>query len=241
MSRLTTSQDLIQTHLPVSPAGLAKPQLPDWVMSIPGVRRIVARMGATEFRRRLFHMSPALLPIGLPFIPHPDIWGPILVGLCVASSAIALTIAIAFGHLLMRRGEENWMHAVLGYLAPVLAGLLLLPGRAEFGLMTLQIIALGDGSATFGGLMLGGRRLPWNRKKTWSGLFCFAIIGTMAATYMYWGESRPTVPFATSFLICGTAALCAAIVESIPIRSNDNFRVGTTALVVGLAMSAVLV
>lgn len=241
MSRLTTSQDLMQTHLPVSSAGLTKPQLPEWVLSVPGVCSIVARMGETEFRRRLFHMSPALLPVGLPFIPHPDIWGPILLGLIIVSSAIALTIAVTFGHLLTRRGEQNWMHAVVGYLVPVVAGLLLLPGRAELGLMTLQIIALGDGSATFGGLMLGGRRLPWNRRKTWSGLFCFTVVGTLAATYMYWGESRPTVPVVTSFLICATAALCAAIVESLPIRSNDNFRVGTTALVVGLAMSTFLV
>jgi dolichol kinase len=179
-----------------------------------------------------------LLPIGLPFIPHNDVWGPVLVSLILVSTIVALVLALVLGPLLTRHGEENWMHAVLGYMLPVTAPLLLFSGRAELGLMTLQILALGDGSATLGGLTLGGRRLPWNRNKTFSGLLCFTLVGSLAATYSFWGEVRPGVPVGTAFLICGTAALCAGIVESLPIRSNDNLRVGTSALLVGMAMSA---
>jgi len=195
-------------------------------------------MGTAEFRRRLLHMSPALIPAGLPWIPHKDVWGPILVTMVILSCMVGLAIAYLVGPLVTRRNEKSWMSAVLGYIVPVLSPLLLLPGHGELGLMTLQIVALGDGSATFGGKMLGGRRLPWNRKKTFSGLICFTIVGTLASTYSFWGEIRPTVSWGTAFLICGTAALCAAIVESLPIRSNDNLRVGTTALLVGMAMSA---
>ena len=133
------------------------------------------------------------------------------------------------------------MGAVLGYLIPVVAPLLLFPGRAELGLMTLQILALGDGSATLGGMMIGGRRLPWNKKKTYSGLFCFAIVGTLASTYIYWGEAHPVVSIGTAFLICSVAALSAGIVESLSIESNDNFRVGSTALLVGIVMSAFVI
>ena len=240
MSRLSTSQNLMKHHLTLPSTGLVNPQLPAWLLSLPGMTHVVDRLGITEFRRRLFHMSPALLPIGLPFIQHRDVWGPILVSILVASAAMALVVAVALGHLLKRQSEENWMGAVLGYMVPVLAPLLFLPGRAELGLMTLQIIALGDGSATLGGLLLGGRRLPWNRKKTYSGLFCFAIVGSLAATYSYWGESHPGVSVGTAFLICGLAALCAGIVESLPIRSNDNFRVGATALLIGATMSALI-
>jgi dolichol kinase len=156
----------------------------------------------------------------------------------VLSGVLGLSIAFIVGPMVTRRNEKSWMAAVLGYMVPVFAPLLLLPGHAELGLMTLQIVALGDGSATFGGKMLGGRRLPWNRKKTFSGLICFTIIGTLASTYSFWGEIRPTVSWGTAFLICGTAALGAGIVESLPIRSNDNLRVGTTALVIGMAMCA---
>lgn len=236
MSQVTTSSPLVSQRLTPS-IGLAPQGLPGWMMSLPGMTRVVDRLGVTETRRRLFHMSPALLPIALPFIPHPDVWGPILVSLIATSSVVVLAIACFMGHLLKRRGEHNWMQAVLGYMVPVVGALLLLPGRAEIGLMTLQILALGDGSATLGGLMLGGRRLPWNSRKTFSGLLCFTCMGTMAATYSYWGEARPGVPILTAFAVCATAALAAAIVESIPSRSNDNFRVGVTALLVGLTMT----
>ncbi len=130
------------------------------------------------------------------------------------------------------------MNAVLGYVTPILAGILLFPGRAELGLMTLQILALGDGSATFGGLLLKGPHLPWNRRKTFSGFFCFLVAGTSASTYCYWSEARPALPLSEVFSICSTATICAALVESMPIRSNDNLRVGLTALVAGAVISS---
>lgn len=238
MSQVSTSRDLIRNALPLPSTSLNQTALPAWLMHLPGVQTVVDRMGATELRRRLFHMTPAFIPIGLPWIPHNAVWGPILNSLIVVFAIAALILAFVFGPLLTRRNEKSWMRAVLGYMAPVLTPLLLLPGHAELGLMTLQIVALGDGSATFGGKMLGGWRLPWNRDKTFSGLICFTLIGSIAATYSFWGEIRPTVSIGTAYLICGTAALCAALIESLPIRSNDNLRVGTTALLVGMAMSA---
>ena len=190
MSRLSTSQDLIRQHLPAVSAPTVQTPLPRWLIAIPAVERVVNRIGATEFRRRLFHMSPALLPMSLPFIPHSVVWGPILNGLVLFMALSAIVLALIYASLLTRQNELSWMSAVVGYMVPVVAPLLLFPGHAELGLMTLQIIALGDGSATFGGLMLGGRRLPWNRKKTFTGLFCFFIVGTLAATYSFWGETK---------------------------------------------------
>lgn len=240
MSQVTTTSPLVGNHLTPS-IGLSREGLPGWILSIPGMTRVVSRLGVTETRRRFFHMTPALLPIGLPFIPHPDVWGPILTWAIIISSVTVLAIALLMGHLLKRRGENNWMQAVFGYMVPVVGALVFLPGRAEIGLMTLQILALGDGSATLGGLMLGGRRLPWNRKKTFSGLLCFTLMGTIAATYSYWGEARPGVSVLTALAICSTAALAAGIVESIPSRANDNFRVGVTTLLVGLSMTWLMV
>ena len=241
MSRLSTSQNLLHPHLAIPSSGVSQRHLSEWVLSIPGVSRVVDRIGVTEFRRRIFHMSPSLMPIGLPFIPHNDVWGAPLLGILFLSTITVLVLAVLLGPFLVRNGEISWMGAVLGYMGPVVGALLLFPGRAEWGLMTLQILALGDGSATLGGLMIGGRRLPWNRKKTFSGLFCFAIVGSLAASYSFWGESRPGVSFTKAFVVCGVAALCAAIVESLPIRSNDNMRVGATALIVGIIMSSLVI
>lgn len=236
MSRLSTSQDLIRQHLPISSGPAIPTPLPQWLVAIPAIDLVVNRIGVTEFRRRIFHMTPALLPLALPFVPHSAVWGPILNGLVLLMAVSAIVMALIYASLLTRQNELSWMSAVVGYMVPVVAPLLLFRGHAELGLMTLQIIALGDGSATFGGLMLGGRRLPWNRKKTFTGLFCFFIVGTLSAAYSFWGETG--VSMGVALVICGTSAFCAAIVESLPIESNDNLRVGTTALLVGMAMSA---
>ena len=241
MSRLSSSPHLIQQQLSGAPSSHPQDQLPPWLLNLPGVSRVVQRIGLTEFRRRLFHMSPALLPVGLPLIPHQDTWGPILMSLLLIMTVVSLLIAIVLGPILMRKNESTWMFAVLGYMLPVVGALLAFPGRAEWGLMTLQILALGDGSATLGGMMIGGPRLPWNRSKTLSGLACFTVAGSLAATYSFWGEARPGVAVGTAFLICFAAAVCAGIVESLPIRSNDNLRVGVTALLVGVAMTLLLV
>jgi len=209
-----------------------------WVIHIPGVSRLMERLGVTECRRRLLHMCPAFLPLALLFIPHGDVWGPFLmVGLAVVTGS-ALTIALAFPHWFTRDGECEWKQTVLGYAIPVLIPLFFLPGRAELGLLTLEIVALGDGSATLGGLLCGGPTLPWNRKKTFVGLLCFTLVGSIAATCAYWPEAHPQVSVATAYLICLVAAFCAGVVESLPIKSSDNLRVGSTALLVGFAMSA---
>ena len=122
-----------------------------WVLAIPGVPLLVDRLGALECWRRLFHMSPALLPIGLPWIPHPDVWGPILMGAVFFLAVAGFIVAIVFSPLLTRPGERCWIGAVMGYMVPIILAFWLFPGRAELGLMTLEIVALGDGSATMGG------------------------------------------------------------------------------------------
>ena len=240
MSRISTSHDLLQQHLSISAPEFQSSQTPGWITSLPGVSRVVKRLGVTEFRRRLFHMLPALPPAILPFVNHPDVWGPLLMGSVAIITTVVIVLSIVLAPFVKRTGESDWRYAVWGYMIPVVVPLLIFPGRAEWGLMTLQILALGDGSATLGGLMLGNRRLPWNPKKSLAGLVCFACIGAIGATYSFWGEANPEVSLGTAFVICSTAALSAGIVESLPIRSNDNLRVGMTALIVGILMTVLL-
>ena len=240
MSRISTSHDLLQQHLSISAPDFHSSPAPGWVTSMPGISRVVKRLGVTEFRRRLFHMLPAVFPAILPMIDHPDVWGPLLMGSTAAIVGVVIILSVVLAPFVKRNGETDWRYAVWGYMIPVVAPLFLFPGRAEWGLMTLQILALGDGSATLGGLMLGKSRLPWNPQKTVAGLACFTFIGALGATYIFWGEAHPEVSLVTAFAICSTAALCAGIVESLPIRSNDNFRVGMTALTVGILMTVLL-
>ena len=245
MSRVTvTSERMLGGSLPAAlPGVISRPssdELPAWLHPIPGVKSLADRLGMPELRRRLLHMVPGFVPCLLWVIPHQDPWGPLLIGITIAVALGVVAFAMVQAKAFARPGEEQWGAAVIGYVIPVVGTMLLLPGRSELGVMTLGIMALGDGSAALGGLALGGRRLPWNRRKTWTGLVCFIIAATTMSSLYYWIEARPGVPFPIALAITAVAALAGAIVESLPLKSHDNLRVGTTAALVGLLMHIAL-
>lgn len=199
------------------------------------------RLESTEVRRRLLHMLPGFLPLALWGIPHQQPWGPILLGVVAVLGFSVVVAAIARFHYVARKHCERGTAAVLGYALPVLGPLLLLPSRPEIGLTVLGILSLGDGAATLGGLRLGGPALPWNPRKSWTGLACFCLGGGTLATLLFWGEVTPPLPLTTVLLCVVPATLVAAVTESLPLRTNDNARVGATALLVTFLMHEWLV
>ncbi|HUQ71387.1 MAG TPA: hypothetical protein VM165_17800 [Planctomycetaceae bacterium] len=199
------------------------------------------RLEPSEVRRRMLHMLPGLFPFLLWGIPHTDPWGPI-----IANVVLVITVAIVGPALYQfsafsRPGERDGRSSVLGYALPILAALCLFRGREEIGMMTLVILAFGDGSATLGGLTLGGRRLPWNQEKSYTGLFCFLLIGGVMATAAFWGESRPGISWTQAAIVGGGATLVAAFAESMRSRINDNLRVGVVSLVVGAVLQRLVI
>lgn len=151
-------------------------------------------------------------------------------------------------HRIERQQDRERVAAVLGYALSVLVMLLVFPQHAELGLTVLAVLAFGDGSATWGGLTFGGPKLPWNSKKTWSGLACFLAIGIPLAALIYWGETyfNPEsleyrkVSFATALMCSGAAVSFGAIAESLPTRINDNIRVGIASALGVTIMHALL-
>lgn len=140
-----------------------------------------------------------------------------------------------------RQGERNLLPSALGYSSMVLLMLLLFPQNTELGFTVLAVIAFGDGAATLGGMLLRGRSLPWNPQKTWAGTLCFLACATPAATLFYWREADAQASFGVA-VICGlSATLLGAVVETLPLRINDNIRVGLAAGVGVTAAHALLV
>jgi phytol kinase len=207
-----------------------------------------AGMTSTEWRRRLWHAGPGLLPFLLWAIPHRD---PISPTLLVVMLLLVCGLA---GHVYWRyqqieRGQDHErLSAVAGYALSVLVTFLIFPRHAELGLTVLAVLAFGDGSATLGGLLLGGPKLPWNPRKTWAGLASFLAVGTPLASLFYWGETRfnpesleyQAVPFTTALCCAGVAVCFAAIAETLPSRINDNIRVGIAAALGVTTMHALL-
>lgn len=214
--------------------------VPAFPWGIWGLRHMVGRLGICESRRRLLHMLPGLLPLGLWVIPHKDPWGIPLIVAFMGILAAVISYAIVRESDFARPDESLWHLSVMGYTIPIIALVFLLPGRSELAMMTLGVLAFGDGSAVLGGKLLKGPSLPWNVRKTWAGLFSFVIAGSAAASLYYWIEARPTVDFSMALCIAGSAAIVGAITESLPIRSHDNFRVGVVAALTGLLMNVLL-
>ncbi|MBM82024.1 MAG: hypothetical protein CMJ78_15745 [Planctomycetaceae bacterium] len=199
------------------------------------------RLGDSEFRRRIWHMAPGLLPIASWAYPHKDPLSPTFKWIAVGIIVGLATTLLARYRTVQREDERNGIGAVAGYAFSVLLTLLLFPSHAELGMAVLVVLAFGDGSATLGGLYFAGPKLPWNGIKSWSGTACFVLVGGPLASLAYLAESQPKADWQVA-LSCGmAAALAAAIVESLPVKLNDNIRVGVTSAVVLVAMHAWLV
>jgi dolichol kinase len=214
------------------------------------------RLGPVELRRRAHHMLPGLLPFLLWIIPHPHPW---IVAAIVAAAIVAGAILTFVQFDCIQRKQEvkkDCVVAVLGYAACVLAALFLFAPRLEVAFLVLGVLAFGDGSATLGGMMFGRWQLPWNPGKTVAGTACFLLVGVPMATILYWGEAHrywgtgthgllplhwhPSA-MVVAVVIAFVTATTAAIAESLPSRTNDNLRVGVTAMIMASLMQVLLV
>ena len=107
-----------------------------------------------------------------------------------------------------RDGEypgEGALYNALG----ILFAISLLRNDSLAAISVILMLALGDGLATFVGTSYGRHKLPWNRIKTWEGTIGF-LCGAVCAWFV--------LPIPETILI----AISAAIIESLPLKVNDN-------------------
>jgi len=92
----------------------------------------------------------------------------------------------------------------------------------SIGIVTasILIVALGDGMSTLIGLMFGTHPLPYNKKKTFEGSIAFVVFGFAGALT----QVSPAQAFA--------AATVCMVVESLPLRIDDNLVIPIVAAVV---------
>jgi phytol kinase len=232
-----TKQSRVVSHqIPVE--GYQTGSVTQRLIQLIPIEWILLRISTTELRRRVWHMSPGLLPFMLWPIPHQDPISPTLYSIIICL-IVGIGTAIYFRYrMIERQGESNQrLWAVVGYAGSVLSMFLLFPAHCELGMTVLAILAFGDGSATLGGALIGGPTLPWNSKKTIAGSCCFLLVGIPTAAIVYWGEGNNLyaqphaipVTFQIALIIGGSATILCAIIESLRWKINDNIRVGVTA------------
>ena len=119
--------------------------------------------------------------------------------------------------------ENPWTGIVL-YPISVLLLILIYRHDLHIAAAAWAIMALGDGMASVAGESLRGPSLPWNREKRWSGFAAFLVAGTVGAFALTrWVD--PSLAPDKVLIVSAAAALVGALVETVPIRLDDNLTV----------------
>jgi len=115
---------------------------------------------------------------------------------------------------------------IVAYAAVVLALILLFRHRIAIAGAVWGMLALGDPAAAIAGRRIGGRALPWNPGKTWSGLCANFVVSVAAGLALFRFLSPGAVTGSSSVtgfssaVVAGAAAF--AVAESLRTGVEDN-------------------
>lgn len=222
----------VQNVLPIRAGSYYANSLGEICMHTHAINKLDSR----EVSRKLWHMTPGVLIMGVPLLQDFPLIAYHLPALIVINTAILAVLSLVYAKRFSRPGERDWSVSVGAFAATALVPLIAFPGHVEIALTALVILAFGDGAAALGGMALHGPTLPWNENKTIAGTLSFIVCAVPCATWIYWGISNPRIPFEVA-LMCGIAvASVAAAAESIRSSINDNIRVGMAATSMLLAL-----
>jgi phytol kinase len=214
------------------PSVVEDPSSPPSQPVTPSENRPLVEKSESEFYRKLLHMLPGVLPFGLYFLPHDDPPDWIAMTCVVAITLLFTGVYIGLRSHVSRPEESNFFSSALSYPAMVLGTLLVFPSHAEFAMVVVILIGLGDGFAYICGKRFGRKKLPWNREKSWAGTIGFIVFSAPVASLAFWLEAQnPDVPYLLALSCCTIAAVFAALAESWPTQLTDNLRVGLTAAI----------
>ncbi len=170
--------------------------------------------------RKIVHVSMLLFAFLLPYLNWKQAAGCALLALL-----FNIVILPGMGADLRKNvaGETSaniWTGIVL-YPLSILVLILIYRDNLDVVAVAWAMLALGDGLAGVVGRAIPSPALTWNRAKTWAGFLGFVIFGTLGA-YVLMRWCAPGVAPGIAFRISAATALVGAIVESLPIRLDDN-------------------
>ncbi len=189
-------------------------------------------MSATgsEVRRQTLHMAMGGFALLLRVL---TVWQ--AAACAVAALAFNLYVLPHVGGRALYRASDRARGYPVGivlYPLAVLALILVFPRRPDITAAAWAILAFGDGAATLAGRAFGGPTLPWNREKTLRGTAAFVVAGGAAGVGLAWWTApalaaSPGILYLTAAPIAAAGA--AALVETIPVRLDDNLSVPAAA------------
>lgn len=173
--------------------------------------------------RKIVHVSMLAFALLLAFISRQE-------ALACAAAAFAFNLfvypRIANSTMTDEERRVGYSLGILLYPISVFLLILLFPPYIAAG--AWAVMALGDGLASVAGARWSFYTLPWNHSKTYAGSFAFLMFGFVGCLLlMTWTIhfSGRTIGRESLLLMAFSAALVAAIVESLPCLLNDNLSV----------------
>ncbi len=201
-------------------------------MTMPEISTSAAAPSPTLFStRKIVHMSMLIFAFLLPYLTWRQAAGCALLALLFNVVILPRIGADLRKSPASAPSSGVWTGIVI-YPISVLALILLYRHDLYIVGAVWAILALGDGTAGVAGSSIRGPSLPWNREKTWSGFLGFVVAAT-AGAYALTRWVGPEIDADVALRICAATALVGAIVESLPIRLDDN---ATVPLVSGAFM-----
>jgi uncharacterized protein (TIGR00297 family) len=192
----------------------------------------------SETKRQIVHVTMVGWAFLLRFLSWPQ----------AAALAIAALLFNAFvlpragGRALFRPEDvkRGLPAGILFYPLAVLLLILVFRSRLDIVAAAWAILACGDGAATLAGRRFGRTPLPWNRDKTCEGTLAFIACGGAGAVFLcWWTQPQDAASIWFVFAAPIVAAVVAALVETIPVRLDDNlsvpFAAGATLWIASLA------
>lgn len=181
-----------------------------------------------EVSRQVLHIAVGSIALLLHWLTWPQ-----AATLAVAAILFNLLLLPRLAPGVLRPGDRNrlWQSGLVLYPVSVLALILVFRDRLDLAAAAWGILAAGDGAATLVGTHLRSTRLPWNGEKSVAGLVAFVAAGTPAAALLLaWTSGTPLTMWMV--MIAAAATSVAALVETIPIRLDDNLTVPAAAAAV---------
>lgn len=180
----------------------------------------------TEEKRQIVHI---LLFVFAFFLRYLDRWQ--------AASLLAVLLFVALTwvphsrvkHYFYRHFERKYSEGGVLYFLILLVLVLIFPPYIVAA--SWAILAWGDGAATLIGQNFKAKELPWNSKKSYAGSLAFIIFGTLGA-FILLKWMLPEMSGNTAIFLGLKATLVAALVESLPLKINDNVSVAATSALV---------
>ena len=185
------------------------------------------KLTRAEWRRKALHAGMGFFALTLRWLD----WR-MAAALAVAALVFNLLAMPRIGRGGYRDPAKVHDSGIVAYPSMVLVLILLFRYELSAAAALWGMMAFGDPAATVVGRLLKGPRLPWNPKKTWSGLSAYVLVGTAAAAGLWlWTTAERTVrpdwgPLLVGLLVFSSllpVVSLGALLESLDTGVDDNW------------------